>query len=201
MPFDYIEFEEAAKRDGLRMVVVPGVPSPWSEAAKGIFHVKNIPWAAVRLDPGNDALVEWAGEKSAPVAVYNDEAPRSRWTDILFLAERIAPSPSLIPENAGDRAAMFGLAHEICGEMGLAWCRRNAGVHEGLNDRPGFPKPIAEYLGPKYGYRFEEGDRYGPRVCDVLGMIASRLNSQKSKGGASISGIRSRRSISTARPL
>ena len=47
MPFEYIDFEEARTAKGLRMVVVSGIPSPWSEAAKGIFHVKQIPWKAV----------------------------------------------------------------------------------------------------------------------------------------------------------
>ena len=33
MPFDYVSTEEAIARDGLRMVVVGGIPSPWGEAA------------------------------------------------------------------------------------------------------------------------------------------------------------------------
>ena len=49
MTFQYVSVDEAIKRSGVRMVVVGGVPSPWGEAAKGILHVKNIAWAAVRL--------------------------------------------------------------------------------------------------------------------------------------------------------
>ena len=54
----FVDFEDARARDGLRMVVVPGVPSPWGEAAKGILFVKKIPYVAVRLDTSNGALVE-----------------------------------------------------------------------------------------------------------------------------------------------
>ena len=66
MPFEYIEFAEARDAAGLRMVVVSGMPSPWSEAAKGILHIKRIPWKAVRLDAQNEQLTEWANERSGP---------------------------------------------------------------------------------------------------------------------------------------
>jgi hypothetical protein len=36
------------------------VPSPWGEAAKGILHVKNIEWTAVRLVYDSEPLKEWA---------------------------------------------------------------------------------------------------------------------------------------------
>jgi len=63
MAFQYIDVEEARKRDGLRMVVVAGVPSPWGEAAKGILHIKGIEWAAVRLVYDSEPLREWTGER------------------------------------------------------------------------------------------------------------------------------------------
>ena len=91
MPVEYIPFEEARGAEGLRMVVVSGVPSPWSEAAKGIFHVKRIPWKAVRLDAQSDAMAEWAGERSGPVAFFEDDSPRGGWVQILLLAERLEP--------------------------------------------------------------------------------------------------------------
>ena len=179
MPLEYVDLEEAKAREGLRMVVVAGVPSPWGEAAKGILHVKRIPWLAVKLDPSSDAMAEWAGERSGPVAVYEREAPRSGWAEILLLAERLVPSPALLPADPGDRALALGLAQEICGEMGLGWCRRNMGVHSSLSGGPGFPKPIARYLGEKYGYRPEDGDLYAARVIDVLGLLAGRLHAQR----------------------
>ena len=72
MSFEYIDVDAAIARRGLRMVVVGGVPSPWGEAAKGILHVKGIEWAAVRLAYDSEPLKRWAGQRSGPVAVYDD---------------------------------------------------------------------------------------------------------------------------------
>jgi len=182
MPIEYIEFEEARASDGLRMVVVPGVPSPWGEAAKGILHYKQIPWLAVRLDQGNSDMADWTGERSGPVAMYRDEAPRSGWAEILLLAERLAPTPSLLPAAPLERARLIGLSHEICGEEGLGWARRLQGVHAGLSGEPGFPPGVAEYLAGKYGYRADEGSSYQRRVTDLLRMLADLLHSQQRDG-------------------
>ena len=182
MPVHYVDFEEARKSDGLRMVVVSGVPSPWGEAAKGILHVKQIPWLAVRLDQGSDSMAEWTGERSGPVAIYEQEAPRSGWAEILLLAERLAPKPALLPADATERALAFGLSHEICGEMGLGWARRLHAVQLGLDGAGGFPKGVAAYLAPKYGYHEEEAASYGARVVSLLNMLADRLRSQREAG-------------------
>ena len=128
MPVNYVDFEKARDADGLRMIVVTGVPSPWGEAAKGILHVKQIPWSAVKLDQSSDAMFEWSGERSGPVAFYNDEAPRSGWAEILLLAERLSQTPALLPADPADRALVIGLSHEVCGEGGLGWVRRLQGV-------------------------------------------------------------------------
>src|SRR5579863_1111372 len=152
MTFAYVSVDEAMKRSGLRMVVVGGVPSPWGEAAKGLLHIKRIDWAAVRLVYDSEALKDWAGERSGPIAIYDDEKPRSRWNDILLLAERLSPPPALVPKDAADRALTFGLAHEICGEGGLAWSRRLELIHAGLQNSGGFPERVSKYLAKKYGY-------------------------------------------------
>lgn len=182
MPVQYVDFEDARERDGLRMVVVPGVPSPWGEAAKGILFVKQIPWVAVRLDPGNSDLADWTGQRSGPVAMYRDEAPRSGWAEILLLCERLAATPALLPSDPAERALALGLSHEICGEMGLGWCRRLQGVHAGLSGSGGFPKGVAKYLAPKYGYRAEQAASYDARVVGILGMLAARLHAQRESG-------------------
>ena len=184
MPVRYVDFEEARASRGLRMVVVSGVPSPWGEAAKGILHVKQIPWTAVRLDPASDAMADWTGERSGPVAMYEGEAPRSGWAEILLLAERLAPKPTLLPEDPTQRALAFGLSHEICGEMGLGWARRHAAVHAGLKGEGGFPAEVAGYLAHKYGYREEHGDRYGARVVSLLEMLSRQLRAQHESGHA-----------------
>ena len=179
MPFEYVSAEEAIARRGLRMVVVGGVPSPWGEAAKGILHIKGIDWAAVRLAYDNEALSKWAGHRSGPVAIFDDERPRAGWAEILLLAERLAPEPALLPNDAADRALAFGLAHEICGEEGLGWMRRLQLVHAGLNGQGGFPPRVAGYLAKKYGYSPAIGaaaamiPAIGTQLSAVLGNVAA----------------------------
>jgi hypothetical protein len=111
MGFRYVSLDEAMAAGGLRVVVVGGVPSPWGEAAKGILHVKGIDWLAVRLTYDDPRLKDWAGQRSGPVAVLDGDRPRSGWAEIVLMAERLRPEPALIPEDAFDRALMFGLSH------------------------------------------------------------------------------------------
>jgi glutathione S-transferase len=182
MAFQYIGVEEARRRNGLRMVVVGSVPSPWGEAAKGILHIKGVEWAAVRLIYDSEPLREWAGQRSGPVAIYDNEPPRSGWAEILLLAERLARMPSLLPADPAERALVFGISHEICGEAGLGWSRRLQLIHAGLQNVGGFPEPVAKYLGRKYGYRPETGVAATPRVGALLGMLGARLKAQHEKG-------------------
>lgn len=177
MPVTYVSVEDAIARPGLRMVVVGGVPSPWGEAAKGILHIKNIDWVAVRLSYDDEALRTWAGQRSGPVAIYEREPPRAGWADILLLAERLAPAPSLLPPDAAERATMFGLAHEICGEGGLGWTRRLRMIHGGA-----FEPGVSKYLGRKYGYTPAAGAAAAARVSAVLRMLTARLEAQRRAG-------------------
>ncbi len=182
MAFEYVSVEEAMKRRGLRMVVVGNIPSPWGEGAKGILHVKGIDWAAVRLDYDSEPLKAWAGQRTGPVAFYDDEAPRPGWAEILLLAERLAPAPALLPGEPAARALVFGLAHEICGEEGLGWSRRLQLVHAGLQNAGGFPAGSSRYLGKKYGYRPGTDAACSARVIDLLGLLAARLRAQRLAG-------------------
>jgi glutathione S-transferase len=181
--FRYVAPDEAITADGLRMVVVGGVPSPWGESAKGIFHVKGLDWLAVRLEYKNEAFTRWAGQLSAPVAIYQQEQPRDGWASILMLAERLAPTPPLLPADPEERAWVLGLSHEILGENGLAWTRRLQLVHAGLAERGGFPGRVAAYLGKKYGYSPAHNEQYSQRVAALLSMLAKRLRSQAASGG------------------
>lgn len=182
MPIRYVSVEEAMQRDGLRMVVVGEVPSLWGEAAKGILHIKGIEWVAVRLTYDSEPLKAWAGQRSGPVALYEKERPRAGWSEILVLAERLAPGPALLPADPTARATAFGLAHEICGEGGLGWSRRLQLVHASFQNAGGFPEPVSRYLGRKYGYSQEAGATYGPRVAGLLGMLGARLKAQRAAG-------------------
>ncbi|WP_233886721.1 hypothetical protein [Paraburkholderia flagellata] len=184
MPLEYIDVETAVQRDGLRMVVIGGVPSPWSEAAKGILHIKGIEWAAVRLAYDSETLKQWAGELSAPVLMVGQERPRRGWAEILLLAERLVPTPSLLPADPAERALAFGLAHELCGESGLGWSRRLQLIHAGLQNSGGFPDRVAKYLGKKYGYSPQAGAAATGRVTALLVMLSARLKAQREAGSA-----------------
>src|ERR1700731_4849816 len=108
----YVEVEQAMGMPGLRVVLSPGVPGPWSEAAKGILYVKKIPYVKVRQELGgeNIPLLNWTKQTTAPAFVYNNERPRTICNGQLILAERLAPEPALIPSSIEDRALMFGFS-------------------------------------------------------------------------------------------
>ncbi len=182
MTFRYLTVEEAIPQRGLRMVVVGQVPSPWGEAAKGIFHVKRIEFAAVRLVYDSEALKSWAQQLSGPVAILDDEPPRSGWAEILLLAERLAPTPALLPLQPEARARALRLAEDFCGPDGLGWHRRLQLVHAGLTNAGGFPDRIAGYLGKKYGYGAADAQHSATRVRELLGAFAAALRAQRDAG-------------------
>ena len=175
----FVTVEEARTMPGLRVVMVGTVPSPWGEAAKGVLHVNNVAYVAARMGAEMPAVQEWTGHDSAPIAVYEDETPRTGWVEILLLAQRLAERPVLLPEDAADRALVLGLSHEICGEDGLGWARRIQGIHAAMTGEGGFPRPVADYLAPKYGYRTETGEASGRRVIELLRMFSQRLQEQR----------------------
>lgn len=175
MPFAAgpVSLTEARGLPGLRLVLLAGFPSPWGEAAKGILHVKRIPSTrAVRMpsDPAN-ALEEWTKQESFPAAMLGSERPRSGWAEILWLAERLAPEPALIPADPEHRALFFGLCHEICGEEGLGWIRRIEMVHAGAESGD----KAMRWLARKYGHRPEIAARASQRVRAVLRMLDAQL--------------------------
>jgi glutathione S-transferase len=182
MTLEFVSVAEARQRRGLRMVVVGQVPSPWGEAAKGFFHLKRLPFVAVRLVYDDDTLKQWAGQLTAPVVFFDDEIPRSGWAEILMLAERLAPQPALLPLEPLERSRALAIADRICSPGGLAWTRRLQNVHAGLHKSGGFPERIAGYLGRKYGYDPAQAAGYGPRVCELLNELATALRAQKSVG-------------------
>jgi len=185
---DYITVDEARRRGGLRLVLTAGVPGPWGEAAKGVFHVKKIPYVPVRQDGGqpNDDLRAWTGHDNAPQAVYEGERPRIRVSEIVLLAERLEPSPPLVPSDPSDRVAMWGLLHEIAGEMGFAWCRRLQLFHPILQLPEGTaPAALVESISrmaAKYGYAPEAAAAADARVIEILGLLSQRLREQRERG-------------------
>lgn len=183
---DVLTVAQAREHRGLRVVTVPGIPSPWSEAAKGILHVKQLSYVRGAMDPGgeNAELVAWTAQNSAPVLAWESERPRTGWAEILLLTERLAPEPRLVPAEPADRALFFGLAHELMGEQGLGWCRRSAGIHAAVSAGGGGQADWALTFGRKYGYREEEGELYRRRTREILELFAGQLEEQQ-QGGSS----------------
>jgi glutathione S-transferase len=186
-PSDWLSVEEARDRRGLRLALTVSVPGPWGEAAKVVFHVKKIPFARVRQEAGqpNDALFAWTGQRNAPLAVWDDEPALGSWSEILFLAERLAPDPPLIPSDPRERASMFGLAHEICGQEGFGWSRRLMLLHPLLVAAPDpIPQPleIVARLAARYGYSRAAGAAAPARVAALLTMLSDVLRAQHARG-------------------
>ena len=189
MSINYLTIEQAITAPGLRMVVVGNVPSPWGEAAKGFFHLKRIPFSAVRLAYDSEPLARWTrGQISGPVVVYENEAPRSGWAEILMLAERLAPTPALLPLEPQARARVLLLAEKFCGQArdgvpgGLGWTRRLQLVHAGLQKTGGFSDRVAGYLGGKYGYDAAKAGENAARVRQLLREVGAALREQRRSG-------------------
>jgi glutathione S-transferase len=184
----WVGIGKARTLGGLRVVLLRGLPSPWSLAAKAILELKRIPYTRVWRAPEDapDALVDWTGQASFPAAIWEDERPRTGWAEILLLAERLAPDPPLLPSDPDERAQVFGVSHEICGEMGLGWCRRLQGIERRRQEAPGDPQ-VGIFL-HRYGSG-EEGLAVAPaRVVEVVRMLADRLQAQREAGRAFLVG-------------
>lgn len=180
---DVVSIAEARGRAGVRVVAIPGVPSPWTEAAKGLLHVKGVPYVLARpgADEAPDAARAWVGDVGVPAFVVDEERPRTGWAEILLRTERLAPEPALIPANASERALCFGLAHELCGEEGLGWTCRLLMIHTALEqpDVPGFPPEVGAYLAPRYGYTPGCAPAAKRRVLELLGLFSARLDGHR----------------------
>jgi glutathione S-transferase len=189
----FVSIAEARVAPGLRMACLRGVPSPWTEAAKGIFHVKGLAcqYAAQSKDEPDGAVAAWAGDPSIPVVAYEQEKLRTGWAEILLLAERLASEPALIPAGASDRALMFGLAHEICGEMGFGWAYRLLMIQKSLghSGELAFPANVGSYLAPRYGFNPAHTKIAKTRVVDVLTLLSQRIEGRRYLLGSALTAV------------
>lgn len=169
----------AREAGGLRAVTLPGVPSPWGEAAKGLLHVKGLAYERIAFPVGSptDELEAWTGQTSLPVVAFEKERPRTGWAEILALCERLAPEPALLPADPAQRAECLGISHELMGEGGLCWNLRLAMVADALSDAPRGPMPaeVARPFGEKYGYRDGVGPAAVERARAQIGFLADRV--------------------------
>ncbi|MEM9176072.1 MAG: hypothetical protein AAGC67_12625 [Myxococcota bacterium] len=184
---DYVEPADARAMSGLRLALTTGVPGPWGEAAKAICLVKKLEFVPVRQTAMEDNadLVAWTGFRNAPQAIYESEPARIGWEEILALAERLAPEPALVPEDEGERALMMGMAHALCSEDGLGWCRRLQLLAPMLS-APGADENPAlagtRVLGRDYGWSPEATARANARVVSILEFFSSQYAKQRAAG-------------------
>lgn len=170
----YLSVNEARERSGLRVVLCAGVPGVWGEAVKAVFDAKGLDYVPVAQEVGqeNRELLEWTGQTSAPVVAYNDERIRITWESFIWLAERLASEPPLIPAEPAQRALMFGLTREIAGENGLGWCRRLQSIAAS-----GGPEaaPAMARLADRYGYHEQRVEAVNERVLEILGLLSDTV--------------------------
>jgi glutathione S-transferase len=189
---EYVDVAAARSAAGVRIVVSGLVPSPWSEAAKGLFRVANVPVVAVRRMRDAHDVTAWTGVDNVPVVFHNAEPARTNWAAITTLAARLAGPDVLIPEETAARAETMGLLHEIAGEDGIGWNARLAMIDATLKSegKRGFPLPIGQYLAARYGYTPDAGERIRPRVERQLRALRDRLAAQQARGHAYLGGAR-----------
>jgi glutathione S-transferase len=187
---DYVDVATARSAPGVRIVVSGLVPSPWSEAAKGLFQVAKVPFVAVRRMRDAQDITAWTGIDNVPVVLHNAEPARTNWSAITALASRLAGPDVLIPEDPAARAETMGVLHEIAGEDGIGWNARLAMIDATIKSegKRGFPLPIGQYLAARYGYAADTAERIRPRAERQLRMLRDRLAAQQARGHAYLGG-------------
>lgn len=178
---EYLTVEEARNQSGLRLALTRGVPGPWSEAAKAIFTLRKVDYVPVEQMAGgeNNELVQWTGHRNAPVAVYENEAPRVRWLELLDLAERLGSGPSLVPEDRDDRMLMVGLINEIAGEGGMAWNARSLMFHAGILAQG--PEAAKNPMYADYQYDAKIIDANQAKIESFLAYLSSHIKAQQAQ--------------------
>jgi len=187
---EWIDVASARRLPGLRLVLTAGVPGPWGEAAKGLFDAKRVVYARVPQVGGgpNPELVAWTGHSNAPQALFEGKPARTGWSEIIELAERIAPEPALLPADPAQRAEVIGLCALIAGPEGIGWQRRLMIFHDVLGapesalpaDDP--RRALVANMAGRYGYSREAAERAPVRAAAILGLLAERLERSAARG-------------------
>jgi glutathione S-transferase len=189
MSIQYIEPEAAHDLPGLRIALTKDAPAPYSMSARAILDLKNVPYTPVaQIGAGaNEALVEWTRHRNGPVAVFDNEAPRVGWLEILNLAERLGSGPSLIPDDQADRMMMIGLVNELIGENGWVWNMRLlmlglAGPERAASAAQKNP------MFNQYGYSETAREKASDKAKAAMSMFTQHMTNQKAQGSNYIIG-------------
>lgn len=172
-----VPIETALAASGLRVMVVAGAPSPWSQAVLAILHIKQVPFLLVRTRTSEPSFKAWKGATNLPVVLHDGEPARTGWAEILALSERLAPDVPLVPADPETRVHIRGLCHEVMGEGAMLWCSRLLAIDAGMETRgrDGFPLRAAEYLAPRYGYQTMPIRNLHERAVEVLRLLGTEL--------------------------
>ena len=186
---DYVEPAAAQQMDGLRLALTAQAPAPYSLSARAILDHHGVAYVPVLQVGGgrNEDLVAWTGHRNAPVAMYNDEAPRVGWLEILNLAERLGAGPSLIPSAVDDRMLMVGLANELIGENGFIWNLRLVMLGLGGPERVAKER-IRNPMYDQYGYSEAAAGVAVEGAKAVMERLTAQLIAQRKAGSRYIVG-------------
>lgn len=190
MTLAYVDVATARSAPGVRIVVSGLVPSPWSEAAKGLFRIAGVPVLAVRRMRDSAEVTAWTGVDNVPVVFHGAEPARTHWAAITTLAARLAGPGVILPEDLPARIDAIGVLHEIAGEDGIGWNARLAMIDTSLSSdgKRGFPLPVARYLAQRYGYTPDAAARSRVRIAQQLAVLRDRLRAQHAAGHAYLGG-------------
>lgn len=185
MTLEYVDLETAKSATGTRIVVTSLVPSPWSEATKGMLHIAGIPTLVVRRGTDKEAIDAWTGIDNVPALFHDREPIRTNWAAIVAFVDRMAPGVMLPPSIEG-RAEVMGAVDAIAGEGGVGWNARLAMIDAGITSggATGFPLSVAKYLGKRYGHSAAAIDAARTRITQQLAFIASKLQGDYFGGAA-----------------
>ena len=180
---EYTEPAVARKMDGLRLALSAHVPAPYGMSARAILDHHGVAYVPVRqvVAGENEDLVAWTGHRNAPVAVYNDEAPRVGWLEILNLAERLGSGPSLFPSDVNDRMLMVGLSNELIGENSFIWNLRLVMLGFGGPERANRER-LRNPMYDQYGYSEEAAGLAVERAKVVADRLTAQLLAQRDAG-------------------
>ncbi len=185
---EYVHLATARAAKGTRIVTSALVPSPWSEAGKGMFLVAQLPALVVARGRDANDVTTWTGVDNVPVVLHDAEPPRTSWAAIVGLVARLAPN-TLVPSDPRARAELLGWLELIAGEEGIGWNARLAMIRASLesNGERGFPLPVAMYLAQRYG--FVAGVDLRSRVGEQLALMRERLGGGPYFGGERVSAL------------
>lgn len=182
---NYLSIAEGREAKGLRLVLSMGVPGPWSESAKAVLKLRNVPYAPIGQEPmgTNEELVAWTGIRNAPIAILDDEPPVCSWLDILLLAERLGSGPSLLPATCADRALCLGFITELAGPGGYGWQARlwMMAKFYGTETQPETSAHQRSMM-QQYGVSTAAVTAAPARAADILQALAVQLRAQRERG-------------------